>query len=442
MSTVAWFRIQLARRWAFGTRCPSPTMQGRYGTSSTWIFAQFLAVLMVGLIGLSSNVLAAPCSEVPAGQAAEILPPDIERLVQSRLQKIEVAELKQHLQVMANTVSVVDYGTELFGLAGFYNTHWVVRLSGGGALIEPDAADFSAPLKDDDWVGAVGRFNVLMLSAPGAQPFLVPDGSIALCNADAPIRSVRAFFGDKADAETARDTFRALRFSHLWSGFAFLSWLVTDTIEIIGKGLSGSWGWAIIIFGILLKILLLPINIVAGRLQRQVALHQAALEPRIKYIKEQYDGEEAHNLIIACYKEQGISPFYTLKPMVGALIQVPILIAIFNALAEMPQLQGTSFLWIDDLAAPDVIASLPFAIPFLGDTLNLLPLLMTAITIVSTWVFKNRYATVKSLKEQKRNLYLMGGVFLVLFYPFPAAMVLFWAVANLLQFIQQETVRL
>jgi YidC/Oxa1 family membrane protein insertase len=403
-----------------------------------------LLVSVILIIGMTIPIDAfgANCEKEPVlGLTTTILPDEIDRLKQGQLQGIKVAEIARRVILPLNTMKTVEYGTELFGLASYYNMHWVLRLTGKASVIEADDIGFSTLLENDEWVGAVGRFNVLLLSAAGATPYHLPDGSLLLCYRENPSGPIKVYFGDKSNAEALMPSFKALRFSHLWRGLAYLSWIVTDALEAIGRVLGGAWGWAILIFGVILKILLLPINIVAGRLQRQVALHQASLEPKISLIKEHYDGEEAHNLIIASYKELGITPFFTLKPMVGALIQVPILIAIFNTLAEMPELHGASFFWIDDLAAPDVIGGLPFTIPFLGDTVNLLPLLMTFMTIVSTWIFKNSYLTPSGLKNQKRNLYLMGGAFLVLFYPFPAAMVLFWTVANLLQFIQQETVR-
>jgi YidC/Oxa1 family membrane protein insertase len=411
--------------------------------SSKHLFAVFLAIVVIGVSGFSSNVLAAQCSEAPAsGRSQEILSRDIYTAAQERFQKIEINYTTRRVLLPLSTVRTVEYATDLYGLASFYNTHWTLRLSSDASVIDPDDSDFSTQLQTNDWLGAVGRFNVLMLSAPGATPVLLPDGAVQLCYQYEPPEPIHLYFGDKVHAESMLPAFEALRFSHLWSGLAYLSWAVTIAIETIGKMLDGNWGFAILVFGLLLKTLLLPMNILTARLQRQVDQNQTALEPKIKSIKQRHDGEEAHNLIIASYKEQGITPFYTMKPMVGVLIQIPILIAVFNALAEMPQLRGASFLWIDDLASPDVIGNLPFAVPLLGDTINLLPLLMTAITIVSTWVFKNFHSTAKSLKDQKRNLYLMGGVFLVLFYPFPAAMVLYWTFANLLQFMQQEIVQL
>ncbi len=77
-----------------------------------------------------------------------------------------------------------------------------------------------------------------------------------------------------------------------------------------------------------------------------------------------------------------------------------------------------------------------------GDTISLLPFIMTVVTLYSTVIFQNRHAPEAEITRQKRNLYLMAVAFFVLFYPFPAAMVLYWVLANLLQTIQQQIVRI
>ena len=141
---------------------------------------------------------------------------------------------------------------------------------------------------------------------------------------------------------------------------------------------------------------------------------------------------------MAAHKELGVSPFYTLRPMLGSFIHIPIMIAIFNALGEMPQFAGQSFLWIKDLAYPDAIIQLLFTIPMFGDSINLLPFLMTIITVYSVIVFQNKYASEAEVKRQKRNLYFMAFAFFVLFYSFPAVMVLYWSLVNILQIIQQK----
>ncbi len=142
------------------------------------------------------------------------------------------------------------------------------------------------------------------------------------------------------------------------------------------------------------------------------------------------------------HRRLGVSPFFTLKPLLGSFIQVPILIAIFNALGEMPQLAGESFLWIGDLAYPDTIGQLPFAIPLLGSTISLLPFVMTVVTILSTLYYRNRHSPASAVNAQKKQLYLMAAAFFVLFYPFPAGMLLYWTMANILQWAQQQLIRI
>jgi YidC/Oxa1 family membrane protein insertase len=138
------------------------------------------------------------------------------------------------------------------------------------------------------------------------------------------------------------------------------------------------------------------------------------------------------------HKDLGVTPFYTLKPMLSFLIQIPVLIAIFNALGEMPQLAGQTFLWINDLSLVDGIYPLNFGIPFMGDSINLMPFIMTAITLLSSFLLKDNQASIQENKKQKIKLYLMSLGFLILFYPFPAVMVMYWAMANLLQLLQQK----
>jgi len=169
---------------------------------------------------------------------------------------------------------------------------------------------------------------------------------------------------------------------------------------------------------------------------------QAVLAPEISHIKAHYRGEEAHNLILEAYKKYGVSPFYTLKPLLVSFLQVPILVAVFNALGEMPQFTGSSFLWITDLAYPDRVFLLPWQMPMFGDSFNVLPFVMSFVALFSTIIFQNQYAPTTEVKQQKRNLYLMVLVFFVLFYPFPAVMVLYWALANILQTVQQQIIKI
>lgn len=147
-------------------------------------------------------------------------------------------------------------------------------------------------------------------------------------------------------------------------------------------------------------------------------------------------------MLMATYKEANVSPFYVIKPLFIGIIPIPLSISIFNVLGNLDDLSGQSFLWISDLSRPDVIATFSSTIPTLGNSIHLLPILMTIITIVMAKSHQNHIVSAVELQSQKRNLYLMAFTFLFLFYPFPSAMVLYWTCANLWQMVQQRMIRI
>lgn len=324
-----------------------------------------------------------------------------------------------------------------YGLAFYYNSvSFYIVGEDGVSLLE---AGQRIQLKPGEWFTAVGRFNVLVLQAPevlleiGDQTFnVVREASLAL-----EARIVR-----KDNLKAVAPELDQLRYYHLWWPIAQLSraveWSLSGLNSLTGLG----WGMAIVLFTIILKLLLVPLSLITVRMQRQVSEVQSKLAPVLAEIKAKYDGEEAHKRIMAAHRELNVSTFFVLKPMLGMLFQIPVWIAVFNALGEMPQLQDSSFLWIQSLAFPDSIATLPIVIPLFGDSVSLLPLLMTVVTIVSALLFQDRLAHASELKRQKRNLYLIALAFFVLFYPFPAAMVLYWTLSNALQIVQQRVIRI
>ena len=231
--------------------------------------------------------------------------------------------------------------------------------------------------------------------------------------------------------------FSEVKYAHLWGWLRYLCLLIEGLLIQINH-ILGDWGWSIIVLSLVMKLLLMPVSLLTLKLQRSVSKNQTLLAPKLAKIKQQYKGEQAHNEMMAAHKELGITPFYSLKPLFSNFIQIPILVAIFNTLGEMSELEGQAFLWIQDLSVPDTLFNLGFAIPLLGSGFNLLPILMTLITLMSTIFYQNKWAPESETRKQKINLYLMAFAFFVLFYPFPAAMVLYWAMANVLQFVQQK----
>lgn len=230
-------------------------------------------------------------------------------------------------------------------------------------------------------------------------------------------------------------------YAALWDWLRLLcfgmSWLLTSLYSLLGNV-----GLSIILLSVCVKVLMSPLTMLADRWQDSVHETMAVLQPKIDAIKRKYKGEDAHNRILAVYKEHHVSPLYPVKSAAGFLIQIPIFIAAFDMLGESTLLDHTEFLWIANLARPDHVLLLPWELPFFGNYLNLLPFLMTGITLLSSWIQTDRSLTPELLHRQRVRLSLMAAAFFLLFYTFPAGMVLYWTTNNVLHLLKMQFVRI
>ena len=336
-----------------------------------------------------------------------------------------------------NQFIIEENSHTFYGLASYYNTtRYFLIGSDSMEKIEPGN---NIVLTSEEWVAVVSRLNVLAIKAPGLEVSLRDGKLIFGSNNFSPEITMEKI--SKSALSWASSDLDQIRYNHLWKPLAYLSKGIEHALVLIQKNIVGSWGWAVIVFVSLLKLLLLPVGVMTVKFQRTVSQIQSKLAPQLADIKATSNGEEAHNRIMAAHKELGVSPFYALKPLLSSFIQIPILIAVFNALGEMPQFNHQPFFWIDNLAYPDVIGNFCITLIMFGNSISILPFLMMLITLYSTIIFKNPHAPKLELKRQKRNLYLMAATFFILFYPFPAVMVLYWVFANVLQMLQQQLIK-
>ena len=118
------------------------------------------------------------------------------------------------------------------------------------------------------------------------------------------------------------------------------------------------------------------------------------------------------------------------------MLQMPIWFALFGVYRGAIELRGAPFFgWIDDLSEPDTIATLPFKLPFFGDEVHVLPLLMAAAMFLQQKVMSPGGG---AQTEQQRMMALMMPVmFGFLFYHMPSGLCLYIFVSTLLYFGQQ-----
>ena len=230
-------------------------------------------------------------------------------------------------------------------------------------------------------------------------------------------------------------------FSAIWDWLRVLSFGLLYLLKWL-YGLVGNYGLAIILLSLTVKILMFPLTYIADKWQAQVNATSSMLKPKLDQIKKNFKGEEAHQKVLEVYKEHDVSQFYTLPSLFGFLIQIPVFIAAFDMLAESFVLGHAGFLWIVDLAKPDSLFALPVVLPFFGGQFNLLPFVMTLLTIVCAIVQQEADLTPDLQRLQRIKLFLMATAFFLLFYTFPAGMVLYWTANNLFHLLKILPARL
>ncbi len=188
-----------------------------------------------------------------------------------------------------------------------------------------------------------------------------------------------------------------------------------------------NYGIVLIVFSILIKILVWPLT----RKSYASMQRMQTLQPKMAELKEKYakDPQRMNKETMKLYKTEGVNPVGGCLPQ---LIQMPLLIAIFIIFRNTIELRDAAFFgWITDLSAPDTIFQLPFSIPFYGNFVNVLPIVM-AVTM-----FFQQKMTMKDPK-QKAMVYFMPIFFALLFNSFPSGLNLYYALFNVFSIAQQK----
>ncbi|MCG8608880.1 membrane protein insertase YidC [bacterium] len=213
-----------------------------------------------------------------------------------------------------------------------------------------------------------------------------------------------------------------------WAIFRPFGRAILWSFDLLHSFIS-NYGVIIIVFSILIKVLLYPLTKKSFQSMRQMQ----TLQPMMQEINEKYksDPQKKQQEMMKLYKEYGFNPLSGCVPM---LLQMPLLIALFQVFRSTIQLRQSPFVgWISDLSRPDTIAHLPFGIPLYGDTVNVLPIFM------GVTMFVQQKMTMKDPK-QKAMVYLMPVFFTLLFNSFPSGLNLYYAMFNLLSILQEKLI--
>lgn len=207
----------------------------------------------------------------------------------------------------------------------------------------------------------------------------------------------------------ASDLDRVIDYGWLWPISTLLFW-VMSAIHAVVK----NWGWTIVLTTILIKIVFYWFSAKSFRSMARMR----EVQPRLETLKERYAGDQKalSRATMELYRKEKINPLGGCLPM---LIQIPVFIAFYYVIIESVELRQAPFiLWIHDLSVKD-----PHYI---------LPILMGLSMLAQQWLSPTPLDP-----AQQKMMWILPVVFTVFFINFPAGLVLYWLINNVVQTLQQ-----
>ena len=206
-----------------------------------------------------------------------------------------------------------------------------------------------------------------------------------------------------------------------WSLFRWINTLIVIPVFTFLGSFGMNYGIVILLLTLFIKLVLYPLTYKSLISQAKMRI----LAPDIKAINDKYPGKDNAMLrqqkTMALYSKAGASPMSGCVPM---LLQLPILFAMFSFFPSCIELRGQSFLWAQDLSAPDAIISwsgnIPLITEYFGNHISLFCLLMTATNIIYTYTNSQNQAG--AMPGMKWMMYLMPVFFMVFFNNYAAAL--------------------
>jgi YidC/Oxa1 family membrane protein insertase len=194
----------------------------------------------------------------------------------------------------------------------------------------------------------------------------------------------------------------------LWFIAKILFWLLTHIYTVVGN-----WGWSIVLLTIFVKALFFPLS---ARSYKSMA-NMRRVMPEMARLKEVHANDRAKlgQATMDLYRKEGVNPLGGCLPI---LVQMPVFIALYWTLMESVELRHATWMWINDLSIMDPWFALP-------------------ITMGVTMLVQQTLNPPPTDPTQAKVMKIMPVMFTFMFLWFPAGLVLYWVVNNMLSITQQ-----
>lgn len=226
------------------------------------------------------------------------------------------------------------------------------------------------------------------------------------------VKEISVYIGPK-DYDTLKAQGVYLERSIDYGWFSFLAKPLLSVLKFF-NGFTKNYGMAIVLLTVVIKIIFYPLTHRSIKSMQKMQM----LQPKLKELQQRYknDKQKLNQEMMLIYRQQKINPIGGCLPM---LLQIPVFIALYNVLLQDISLRQAPFiLWITDLSAKD-----PYYIS---------PILMGA-----SMFWQQKMTPTMGDPAQAKMMMFLPVIFTVMFLNFPAGLVIYWLVNNVLTIGQQ-----
>ncbi|HDY65139.1 MAG TPA: membrane protein insertase YidC, partial [Phycisphaerae bacterium] len=232
-----------------------------------------------------------------------------------------------------------------------------------------------------------------------------------------------------------------------WCTFSWLMVGLMWLLHFFSSFLFGNYGLAIILLVLIVRVLLHPLTKKSQISMAKMSKAMAALKPQMDKIKEKYANDKAaqQRETMKLYKEHG-NPMANMLGCLPMLLQMPIWIALYSGLNSEVALRHAAFLpfWITDLAAPDQLFSWKEPLWLIGNSFNLLPILVAVGMFLQTKfnpAMASQSASPDQAQQQKMMKYMMPLMMLFIFFKAPSGLNLYIMASTMGGVLEQYFIR-
>ena len=194
-----------------------------------------------------------------------------------------------------------------------------------------------------------------------------------------------------------------------------------EQVYALAYGLTNNHGLSIVLLSFAVSLILLPVFILIEKAKKRDDAKKQRMKPLADEIKRCYRGQERYYYLKTLNRQHGYSPLKALLPLLSLLLQIPFFIAAYQFLEGYAPLAGQSFLFIDDLSAPDGL---------LG-RVNVLPIAMTLVNLLTAYFYTRNGRT-----SELNQMLVVALLFLILLFNLPSGLVLYWTMNNVFSFFR------